>query len=316
MRINEQAFAQRLKESDNILILMHEQPDGDAMGCAFALLSALRKLNKLCRVECTDEPPKNLRFLSDGISSPDFIPRLTVAVDIADIRLLGDNWRDYEGKIDLCLDHHSSNTFYAKEVFLEDRAAASEMVYYVIKALGIEPDAYIADCIYTGVSTDTGCFRYSNTTADSLRIAAEMMDKGADVHNINKLMFETRTKSFVKLERLVSETLELHFGERCALLTVTREMLEISGATESECHPITAASRQIEGVLVGAVIKEQKDGSFNISVRTNDPLNASEICAKMGGGGHKNAAGCELSGPLPAVKAILLSHIGEAIKKS
>ncbi len=315
MRIGKQAFVQRLLDNDNILILMHEQPDGDAMGCAYALLAALRLLGKTCRVECADEPPKNLRFLSDGIVLEDFAPQLIVAVDIADIKLLGDNWRDYEGKIDLCLDHHTSNTFYAKEVFLEDRAAASELMLSVIKKLGVEPDAYIADCIYTGVSTDTGCFRYSNTTADSLRIAAEMMDRGANVHAINKLMFETRTKSFVKLEKLVNETLELHFNERCALLTVAREMLEKSGATESECHPITAASRQIEGVLVGAVIKEQKDGSFNISVRTNGPLNASLICKKMGGGGHKSAAGCELSGPLPAVKAILLSHIGDAINE-
>lgn len=314
MRINAKEFAQKLTESDNILIFMHEQPDGDAMGCAYALHCALKKLGKKSRVACFDEPPRNLRFISDLIEFEEFDPALIVAVDVADLKLLGDNWRDYEGKIDLCLDHHTSNTEYAKYTFLEDRAAASELVFEAIQELGVDIDEFMATCIYIGVSTDTGCFRYPNTTSDTLRIAAEMMDRGIDAQAINKQMFETKTKSFVKLEKLVNETLELHFDEKCAIYTITRKMFEKSGALESETHPITAASRQIEGVLVGAVIKEQKDGGYNISVRTNGGLNASDICAGLGGGGHKNAAGCELSGTLTETKTALLGAVGRALE--
>lgn len=316
IRINKKQFAEKLKQSNYIQILMHEQPDGDAVGSAYALFAALKKLNKTCRVDCFDSPPKNLLFITNAVKFEEFEPQLVVAVDVADIKLLGDNWRDYEGKIDLCLDHHASNTFYAKYTYLEDRAAASEMVYEVINELGAPIDEYIANCIYVGVSTDTGCFRYPNTTSDTLRIAADMMDKGIDAQAINKAMFETKTKSFVKLEKLVNETLELHFDERCAMYTITREMFDKSGALESECHPITAASRQIEGVLVGVVIKEQKDGAFNISVRTNNPLNASVICSNLGGGGHKNAAGCEIRKPLAETKAALLKVIGDALNES
>lgn len=314
MRIDGKEFAAKLKKNNNILILMHEQPDGDAMGCAYALFAALKKLGIKSRVSCVDEPPRNLRFISDSIEFEEFEPELIVAVDVADLKLLGDNWRDYEGKIDLCLDHHTSNTEYAKHTFLEDRAAASEMVFEVINELGVEIDKFMATCIYIGVSTDTGCFRYPNTTSDTLRIAADMMDKGIDAQNINKQMFETKTKSFVMLEKLANDTLELHFDEKCALYTITRKMFEESGALESECHPITAASRQIEGVLVGAVIKEQKDGGFNISVRTNGNLNASGICSELGGGGHKNAAGCEYCGTLSETKAALLKAISKALE--
>ncbi|MGI6746140.1 MAG: Bifunctional oligoribonuclease and PAP phosphatase NrnA [Firmicutes bacterium ADurb.Bin300] len=313
MRINKKEFAEKLRQGDNILILMHEQPDGDAMGCAYALYAALKKLGKKSRVSSFDEPAHNLRFIAADIEFEKFEPDLIVAVDVADLKLLGDNWRDYEGKIDLCLDHHVSNTEYARYTFLEDTAAASEMVYDVIRELGVEIDHFMAVCIYVGVATDTGCFRYPNTTSRTIRIAADMMDKGIDAQDINKLMFETKTKSFVKLEKLVNETLELHFDDRCAIYTITRKMFEKSGALESECHPITAASRQIEGVLVGAVIKEQKDGSFNISVRTNGSLNAADICAELGGGGHKNASGCELGGTLAAVKAALLKSIERAL---
>lgn len=316
MRIDKKQFAEKLRQSDFIQILMHEQPDGDAVGSAYALFAALKKLNKTSRVDCFDAPPKNLRFITDAVEFEDFEPQLTVAVDVADMKLLGDNWHEFEGKIDLCLDHHTSNTFYAQHTHLEDRAAASEMVFEVINELGVTIDEYIANCIYVGVSTDTGCFRYPNTTSDTLRIAADMMDKGIDAQAINKAMFETKTKSFVKLEKLVNETLELHFDERCAMYTITRKMFDKSGALESECHPITAASRQIEGVFVGVVIKEQKDGAFNISVRTNNPLNAATICSNLGGGGHKNAAGCELKGSLAETKAALLKVIGDALNES
>ena len=311
MKIDAQAFASKLSAADDILILTHEQPDGDALGGSFALLSALRKLGKRCAVRYSGECPRNMEYITAVVPAGGVEqPALLVAVDVADLKLLGDDWMRYEGRIDLCADHHTSNTFYAKDTYLEDVSAASELVLNIIRELGIKPDAYIAACIYTGISTDTGCFRYPNTTARTLRTAADMIDLGADTDSINKLMFETKTKSFIALERLANDSLELHFGGKCALITITRRMFEQSGAHESECHPITASSRQIEGVLVGVVLKEQRDGSFNVSVRTNGDISAALICAGMGGGGHKNAAGCELDGSLEQIKLLILKNVG------
>ena len=313
MRIDVRQFAAILKQSDDILLMMHEQPDGDTTGGAYGLWAALTALGKRCAVQCLSSIPESFAFITDGIDFEQFIPKLTVAVDVADIKLLGDGYERFKGKIDLCIDHHTSNVDYSDKLLLEDKAAACEIVLEVLYELGIKPDKYMATCIYTGIATDTGCFRYTNTTSGTLRSAADMMDVGIDTEMINKLMFETKTKSFMRLEKLARETLEMHFDERCALITVTQEMFRKSGSNESECHPITASTRQIEGVLVGASIKEQKDGGYNISVRTNGSIDASAICRRMGGGGHRNAAGCELTGELCEVKKILLENIGEAL---
>ena len=138
------------------------------------------------------------------------------------------------------------------------------------------------------------------------------MEKGIDSNKINKLMFETKTKSFLELEMLARETLEYHFDDRCAIITITQDMFRKSGSSEHECYSITALPRQIEGVFVGAVIKEKENGSFSISVRTDDNIDASEICGRLGGGGHKGAAGCRPDCDYEEAKRLLL----ESVKKS
>jgi phosphoesterase RecJ-like protein len=126
---------------------------------------------------------------------------------------------------------------------------------------------------------------------------------------INKVMFETKSKSFLELDLLARKTLEYHFDDRCAIITITQKMYEQSGSNEHECYPITALPRQIEGVLVGAVIKEKQNGAFGISVRTEGDIDASEICARLGGGGHAGAAGCEVKEDYETAKAKILESI-------
>jgi phosphoesterase RecJ-like protein len=126
---------------------------------------------------------------------------------------------------------------------------------------------------------------------------------------INKLMFETKSKSFLELEMLARETLEYHFDGKCAIITINQEMYDKSGADEHQCYPITALPRQIEGVLVGAVLKQKSDGSFGISVRTDVGIDASEICARLGGGGHKGAAGCHPACSYDEAKQLILDSI-------
>ena len=299
-----------LKENDNFLILSHEHPDGDTLGSAFALMAALKKMGKKRAFKCSDEVTKDFSYMLEGFESDDVGENpFIVAVDVADVHLLGDLAEIYGHKVNLCIDHHMSNAYYAEKLLLQDRAAACEIVFKVIKKLGVEIDEYIANCLYTGISTDTGCFRYQNTNAKTFRAVAELVDIGVNTKMINKVMFETKSKSFLELDLLARKTLEYHFDDKCAIITITQKMYEESGSNEHECYPITALPRQIEGVLVGAVIKEKQNGAFGISVRTEGDIDASEICARLGGGGHAGAAGCEVKEDYEIAKSKILESI-------
>lgn len=308
--------ANLLKDADNILILSHRNPDGDTLGSAFALLRALKKMSKNAFVDCTDDIHDKYSFMwneidNTRIENPDFI----VCVDVADIKLLGNKFMEkYEGKIDLCIDHHMSNTEYAENICLVDCAATCEIVFNIIKELPCDMDKPIADCIYTGLSTDTGCFRYSNVTPASHIIAAQLLELGSDFDTINRVMFETKTRTYLKLEELVLKSIEMYFDGKCAVITITQEMFRKSGSNESECDGIASLPRKIEGVLVGISIRERADGSFKISLRTYAPINAAKLCGKLGGGGHARAAGCEFLEDFESSKQKLLDMVKEELE--
>jgi phosphoesterase RecJ-like protein len=173
----------------------------------------------------------------------------------------------------------------------------------------VEITPEIANCIYTGLATDTGCFMFSNTTPETHRIAADVMEKGADYTNINRLMFETKTFSYLNLEQMAVSSIESHFDGRVAIMTLTQDMFKESGSSESECDGIASLPRKIEGVKIGVTIREQKNGKYKVSLRTIEPYDAAKICANFGGGGHNRAAGCEFDCTLDEVKAELLEII-------
>lgn len=313
MIIDKKECLRLLQENDEFLVLSHEHPDGDTLGCAFALCEILRLLGKKRAFMCADEVTKDFSYMTDGFVPDELKNPLIVSVDVADEGLLGTLAQNLSGKIDLCIDHHMSNTFFAKSTYLVERAAACEIIYDLALSLPVEMNRYLRNCIYTGISTDTGCFRYQNTTAETFKTAAALMEKGIDSELINKLMFETKSKSFLKLELLARKTLEYHFDEKCAVITITQEMYKKSGSTEHECYPITALPRQIEGVLVGVVIKEKADGSFGVSVRTDSGIDASEICGRLGGGGHKGAAGCRGNYGYEEMKSLVLGSVKKSL---
>ncbi len=310
--INEILAADFLKDNDNFLVLTHASPDGDTLGAGHGLVMALRQLGKNANVVCPEGLPKKFSFLE--LPQLNFEPQTIVAVDIADQKLLGQMEADFDGKVDLCIDHHGSNTHYANLLYFEpDSAAACECVFKVVKELGVEITPYIASALYLGMSTDTGCFKFSNTTPRTLRFAAELIELGADYVEINRKMFETKSKERIAMERLVLENIEFYFDGKCAVLTVTEDMINTTGCDRAELDGITAISRQVEGVLIGATIKEQPDGSFKVSLRTHEPYDASLVCAAFGGGGHKRAAGCHFYCSADEVKKQLLEKIGEVL---
>lgn len=310
-RIDAAAAASFLKENDCFLILTHASPDGDTLGSGFALRAALEGIGKKAKVICPDGIPQKFEFIAVQ-NNVDFEPKTIIAVDVADDKLLGSLEEIYKGKIELCIDHHRSNAEFAKRLYLEaDSGAATECVYNVIEALNAEITPYIASCLYLGMATDTGCFKFSNTTPRTHRYSALMMEKGADYDEINRVMFETKSRGRLAMEKIVLDTMEFYFGGKCSVITVTNEMISKTGCSVDELDGITALSRQIEGVLVGITLKQKEDGRFKVSVRTFEPFDASAICAKHGGGGHMRAAGCEFKLPASEVKELLLATLEE-----
>lgn len=309
MRINVKECAQMLAQQDDILILTHAHPDGDTLGCGFALCRALMKMGKICAVINSDEIPKKYDYLYEDIAPIKFRQSYVVAVDVATVNLLGSLEGQYH--IDMCIDHHSTNTEYADYLLLDDVPAACQIVFEVIKALGVDIDSKIASCLYTGLTTDTGCFRYASTTAQTYRAAAELIELGADNGRINRVMFETKTKTYARLERLALDSMRFYENERVAIITITQEMYQLTGSNEQETEAIAPLTRQIEGVEIGITIREKSDGTCKASIRTFESVNAAVLAKEFGGGGHSQAAACRFECGVKEAREKLVAKCGE-----
>ena len=310
-----ESAAKTLLSKDKILILTHRSPDGDTIGSGYALAMALRKLGKSVKVDCTDPFPEKYSYFTDKLEKLEFDEEFVVSVDIADTKLLGEKLSDYADKIDLCIDHHGSNTKDAKEYYVEaSAAAAAQVIAKLIRLMNVEFDKDIANAIYTGITTDTGCFRYTNVTAETHRIAADMIDCGAESGMINRLMFETKSRSRLEIERRVMDSIQFYLDGRCAIAYATIDMMKESGAVDSDMEGVSSLPRQIEGVMAGITLREKNNGKFKVSVRTTDELDASAICANFGGGGHKAAAGCMITGTLNEAIEQIIEVVRQALE--
>lgn len=310
-----ESAAKTLLSKDKILILTHRSPDGDTIGSGYALAMALRKLGKNVKVDCTDPFPEKYSYFTDKLEKLEFDEEFVVSVDIADTKLLGEKLSDYADKIDLCIDHHGSNTKYAKEYYVEaSAAAAAQVIAKLIRLMNVEFDKDIANAIYTGITTDTGCFRYTNVTAETHRIAADMIDCSAESGMINRLMFETKSRSRLEIERRVMDSIQFYLDGRCAIAYATIDMMKESGAVDNDMEGVSSLPRQIEGVMAGITLREKNNGKFKVSVRTTDELDASAICANFGGGGHKAAAGCMITGTLNEAIEQIIEVVRQALE--
>ena len=305
--------AEFLKAHDNFEILTHAYPDGDTLGSGFALCLALQQMGKNARVITTNVPSKFL-YLLNGVKHQSFEAETIVSTDVASDSLLGSNMETYKGRVDLCIDHHGSNNFTAKYKYVDSHAAANcEIIYKLLTELDVDFTEEIANCLYTGISTDTGCFRYTNTTSDTMRITAFLMDLGCNSAYINKVMFETKSKEKIQLEHAVYDTIEYCADGKCAIIYTTLDMREKLDVGDDEMEGLASIPRQIEGVLIGITMREKDGGFFKVSVRTNDNINASDFCSIFGGGGHPAAGGCTIEGSLEEVKAMLKKAVVEFI---
>ncbi len=315
--LNLKQTAAFLKKHDNYIILTHASPDGDTLGSAYALYYALNEIGKTACVLCPDVIPSKYDYFARKTDHVKREGATVVAVDVADARLLGALQEEFADCVELNIDHHVSNTRFAKNLYLDANAAANaECIYELIQLLGVNINDVTAKAIYTGLATDTGCFKYSNVTAKTHIIAAQLYEYNIDAPEINRLMFDTKSKKLLELEKMVLESAEYHFDDRCFLLSVTAEMQEKTGCSGTELEGIAVISRSVEGVKAGVTIKQTGDNEFKVSLRTYEPLNASEICKKLGGGGHHAAAGASVKGTLEEVKATILDAVGKALEEN
>ena len=304
------AALSRLLKAENVLLICHKNPDGDTIGSAAALYWALKGLGKTVAVLCADPIPSRYDYMDIGLYTGQFTPGYTVAVDVAGIQLFGDSIAEYTRRIDMCIDHHPSNSGYADCMLLDgDAAATAEIIYELLTAIGTEITPTIADCLYTGLSTDTGCFRFSSTKASTHITAAKLMEAGAHVEELNTLLFDTKSRERMEAERIARNHLEYHLDGRCALIYLTRDEIEQSRVDPADLEELTSLPISIEGVKVGLTLRQQPGGSYRISVRTAKGVDACAIARRLGGGGHTRAAGCELLGNLDNAKSAILSEV-------
>lgn len=297
MTIDVKQAADFLRENDDYLILMHASPDGDTLGCGHALCGALQRMGKRARAVCPEEIPHKFDYLYKSVEKQEFEPKTIVCVDVADTKLLRD-MRELGDKAELCIDHHVSNTGYAARTLVRpEYAAACELVYEVIKELGVPFDRELANCIYTGTATDTGCFKYSNTTVQTHIIAAEMIGCGAEFAMINYVNFDLKTQGRIRLEQEVLKGMRYYAGGRVAVISVPRALVEsIPDIDSDDVGALSNIPRQIEGVDIGVCVKEKKNGEFKASLRSSERVDVAKICMGFGGGGHERSAGCSFFG--------------------
>ncbi|MBQ8303485.1 MAG: DHH family phosphoesterase [Clostridia bacterium] len=309
--------ARFLKRNDHFVILTHASPDGDTLGSACALAMGLQKIGKRAYVVCPDPVPKKFDYFMKKLRNRAFKYKNVIAVDIADEALLGSLKDEFGGKVNLCIDHHVSNTGYAENLFLDASASATaECVFAILKVIHAVIDDTIAAALYTGISTDTGCFKYSNVTARTFDIAGRLFAYNINAAEINRIMFDTKSKNRLEMEKLVLDTAEFHFDEKCMILSVTEEIQKKTKCSGSELEGVAAISRSVEGVLAGVTIKESEKNVFKISLRTYEPLDAANICGRLGGGGHRAAAGCTVNGSLDEVKEKILASVKQELEEA
>ncbi len=302
--------AKYLQKNDHFLILTHRRPDGDAVGSAAALCMGLRQLGK--DAELFPNPQFGAKFspLYFGLlGSGDPRGKKLISVDLAAETLLPYNAAGLAGRTEFAIDHHGSHQNYAKQWYVDAKAAAcGEIILRLLQMLGAEITPQIADALYIAIATDTGRFCYDNTTADTFRAAAVCREAGADTAEWNRILFTAKTMGRRRIEAYLTEHTELYRDGKLALCMLPNSVVKDFGVQEDELDDISGFPRDLEGVQIGVMIRDVKDGA-RISLRTDGSWDASAICAELGGGGHAAAAGATVPGTLEDGKAAILNAL-------
>ena len=303
-----------LRSFDNILLLTHMRPDGDTVGCAAGLCAALRQIGKTAYLLPNPGLTDTTRPYALPYHAPeDFVPDYVVSTDIATLKLLPDNAQVYADRIDLAMDHHPSFEEFGKQNIVRPTAAAcAELIFDIARELGdLTPE--VALPLYVGLSTDTGCFAYGNTTAETHRVAAALIDTGIDFQAVNKVFFRTKSRVRMQLEAAMFSAAEFYDHNRVAVLSVPQSLLAKFHATETDAEDLSALGAMIQGCDCAITMRQLKENVWKLSLRTGPRVNATKVCGLLGGGGHAAAAGCTLELPYEEAKSKVLEAVGQMV---
>lgn len=299
--------ARYLLSHDNFCILSHRRPDGDTVGSSAALCLGLRSLGKKAHVLLNAEVSSRFAWLHEGLTKDSAEEGdCVVSVDVASPGMLPKAFQHLLGRIDLRIDHHASATSFTDCELVEGGSAScAELVWDVLAEAGVTMDQAIAEAVYVGVSTDTGCFRYSNTTAHTFAVAAECAKAGARVYELNQELFETNTLGRLKMQAWIVAHMKMLRKGEMAIVAIPKAVEEEIGVTEDDMDNISSFPRTVAGVCMAATLRETSDDGTKISVRAVPGYDATKVTEIFGGGGHKGAAGASMKMPIDeAVKAV------------
>lgn len=307
-KLNFAEVCDTLAQAKNTLILFHVRPDGDAVGSALALKLLLEAAGSRVWCMCQNEIPQRLSFLSDGIQKSvlpetlpeDFIPERTVAVDTASTAQLGELYERFCGKIDMKIDHHSKGDEYADSYVEESAAATGEIIFdisreFLKRGIVKELSQKLDFCLYAAISSDTGCFKYSNVTPKTHIRSAELLNSGVDAATINQLLFDSKSMEVLAAEKAGFDTLKMFHEGKIAVVFFTYEMKTKLGILDEHLETLIDVARSVEGVEVAIAVRQPTEKkAFRVSTRSQGGVDVSVVCAAFGGGGHARASGCTI----------------------
>ena len=295
-----------LASHDNYLLVTHKNPDGDTVMSAAALCRALRRKNKkACLYPNPQITAKQLPFAEKLFAPEGYEPEHVIAVDLATENLFPEG---FSGPVDLCIDHHPSNTHYALkgDLVLPESSSCGEVILQLILDWTGKVTKNEATLLYIALTTDTGAFQYANVNAASYRAAAILMDAGAEHTKVMTHFFRKTSEARLRLEGMIYSGLHFRRGGKVSVATVTQEMMKKAGATEDDLDDLAGLSGRAEGALLNVTIRELPDGGSKISLRSAPGISSGSVCAIFGGGGHELAAGCTLQeGPEKAEELLM-----------
>ena len=305
-----------LSAGKRFLVTSHPSPDGDAIACMVAAALALRGLGRKVTCFNPDPVPRRFRFLvgAELISSERPVGRFdtTLLLDCSDSSLFEGGELPHEGRL-VVIDHHLTEGDLGDVVLRDPQAAsAGVLLYRVLSAWGITMTSAIAEAIFCSIMSDTGSFRYQNANAEAMRIAAVLIDCGVDPWHVASHIYEARPRSELELLALVLQTLELSSDGRAACLTVTPQMLHVTGCPPAAVDGIINYARGVEGVEVAILFRPGPAG-VRVSLRSRGNVDVSRIAERFGGGGHRNAAGCTVADELDRVRDGLFGEVGRVL---
>jgi phosphoesterase RecJ-like protein len=309
-----------INKSSKVIVTSHVNPDGDNIGAALALCQALKKLGKEAYFVLDDKVPEIYSFLegAEGVQNPVSFQAdgfdLVISVDCGDLDRLG-RVKGLVGDRKLInIDHHISNTKFGSINLVEDNAAASaEIIYRLIKSMGIFVDKAIAECVYTGIVTDTGQFQYSNTTEETHVISAELIIAGVKPADLFSKIYQNNPKEKVLLIKEALKSLEFHFNESVSCITMSKAQLDDISKEDLDTEGVVNLARDISTVEVAVFLKEKAPNVIKASLRSKNRVDVCAIAQTFGGGGHIRAAGCTIEDTLERAKERILTAIQKEI---